>query len=298
MGAQDYRNIGRGGEPWRLRLGRIHLDMDGPSPRGGDSMVVTGDAGSGFRLAREIDMPRRFWNWTIGDAGLDFEAQRDAEGYGLLAAMYIRGDLHPGALPEPISFGGFRDDTDDLAAVKRRIFFHGAEGIDPGEGWDDIDPEGVLLTLPHFHDPFHTIYDDVRRPMSEQIADDFAEVTAAQCRVLGIIEAVEIGLDHYRAHALTRRMRKPYLRIVADLADDVDDKIAVRDEDRGYVALLLLSQLRGAAPARWFFPGQEDEIRSLIPRLRDSLSETAIAAIERLRTDPDLAMADPVSAST
>lgn len=297
---QDYRNLGGAGESWRMsvesremvswkELTTTIIEDFGDEEEVGDTMTVQGTDRRGFRLVREIDMGEGFRDWPLGDAGIEFAQRRDAEGYGLLLAMSLRGDLLPGQLPEPASFGGVRDALTELSKTRRRIFFRGVATVDRQEGWSEIDPQGILAVLPDPGDPFHSVHDYIRLPIEEQAEIELRDLTAEERRAHSIIQFVELAGWHYFDNVLTARLRKPYLATLRDLEAELPRGFEILRQDRGYVALLVLSRLRVVGPVDWFFPGQRDELRRLIPRLRGGLPEAAEAAIERLRREPELA---------
>lgn len=311
---QDYRNLGGAGERWRMSVGRWELVEDrsrhvtaGSAPDGvadaleeadlprdvapdercrhggADTITVTGNARSGYRLKREISLGRDFADWPLGDAGFAFAQRRDAEAYGILLAMQLRGDLPAVRVPEPAAFGGRDEVVEMLAREKRRIFFAGASHADPRCGWDKIDPDGVLGSLPGWQDPYFSIEYFNELPIEDQAAEEETGVSDERYRVQAVIDLTEEGIWHFRSHALTPRLIRPFLNIVRDVDGEAIGGMGVTEAELPYAALLLLSRLRDAALANWFFPVRQEAIRNLIPQLRARLSPAAEAAIERHR---------------
>ena len=222
---------------------------------------VQGDYDRGYRITRQGRLEGKdfsgLYNIILGDAGVFFEKRKDAENFALLLAMHLSGDLADEHLLDPRAFNGRESSNGLYSEARTELFWRGVANIDPTEGWDDLDPQGLLTNLPGAGEPLPTDHETY----------EFLE----EERAFGITEAVERTVDYFSRWFLTPKVERDIHEILLGVLDAQDDYYEVRISDRGYVALLALAELRNDIPTAWVFPNRENATKELIKKLWTNL---------------------------
>lgn len=247
---------------------------------GGDRLVVAGCDCCGYSLLRTVDLrpagtpryERAFSSWPLGDAGAGFRRRSDAEAYGeAVLAWFSTGDWNECELPDPQAAYGVRKQDARWGETRKVIFLGGAAGVDPDEGWEGFDPDGLLEGLPS--NLQEIVQSSAQADGGWAWWDGGPEVSASRRRVLGLMDLVDAGLDVYRKDALSLYLDESIENLPVILASEAREGATIAVADMAYLSLLILARLRGRAPFHWLFSDDLEEVNDAIGRLHERLAD-------------------------